>query len=40
LFEEIHRILALAPNDQLLSPEWLAAELDKRRPRGEQQAFL
>lgn len=40
LFELCHHILARAPNDQILTPEWLATELDKRRPQGEQQAFL
>jgi hypothetical protein len=40
LFELIHRILALAPSDQLLTPEWLAAELDKHRSTTVQPDLL
>jgi hypothetical protein len=40
LFELIHRILALAPSDQLLTPEWLAAELNKRRATTVQPELL
>jgi len=40
LFEEIHGILARAPGDLVLTPEWLATQLDLRRPKGEQQHFL
>lgn len=40
LFELIHRILALAPGDQLLTPEWLAAELNKRRTSAVQTDLL
>ncbi len=40
LFELIHRILARAPSDQPLTIEWLIDELNKYRPRGEQQTLL
>jgi hypothetical protein len=36
LFEEIHRIIALTPSDVEMSPEWLADQLNKRRPQGTQ----
>lgn len=38
LFEQIHDILAAAPDDQPLSPEWLAAELEKLRPAAPNTA--
>jgi hypothetical protein len=40
LFEEIHHIIALTPSDTVMTPEWLATQLDARRPRGEQQNLL
>jgi hypothetical protein len=40
LFEEIHRIMALAPSDFEVTPTWLAEELNKRRPQGEQQKLF
>lgn len=40
LFELCHRILARAPANQVLTPEWLVAELNKYRPTGEQQNLL
>ena len=40
LFELCHRLLALAPSEQLLTAEWLAMELNRRRPAGEQQNLL
>jgi hypothetical protein len=40
LFELIHKILARAPSDQPLTAEWLVAELDEYRPKGEQQTLL
>lgn len=39
LFELCHGILARVPSDQPLSPEWLAAELQKFRA-PKQEAFL
>lgn len=41
LYELIHRILALAPAEQELTPEWLVARLNEaRRACGEQQTLL
>lgn len=40
LFEEAHDILARAPADTVLSPEWLADQLNARRPNGEQTQLL
>lgn len=40
LFEEIHLILSLAPADFFVTPEWLAGELNKRRPAKEEQQKL
>jgi hypothetical protein len=37
LFEEIHRILSLAPSDFLATPTWLAAELNNRRVKETQE---
>jgi len=33
LFELCHRIIAAAPTDVEMTPEWLAAELEKQRPK-------
>lgn len=38
LFERCHEILLKAPDDALLTPEWLAEELNKQR--AEQTATL
>ena len=41
LFEEIHDILQRVPEDQPISPEWLAAQLhERKRMRGQQVTFL
>jgi hypothetical protein len=41
LFEEIHEILVMAPNDLPLTPEWLAEQLlVRKKARGEQTSFL
>lgn len=37
LFEEIHLIIALTPSDFLMTPAWLAGELNKRRAVGKQE---
>jgi hypothetical protein len=40
LFEEIHAIMARAPDDQELTPEWVAAQLlERKRAAGEQAGF-
>lgn len=40
LFELVHKILALAPSDQPLTPDWLVERLNAHRPRGEQTALF
>lgn len=40
LFEEIHRIIALTPSEFVMTPEWLAEELNKRRPAGQQEKLF
>lgn len=40
LFEEAHDILARASADTVLSPEWLAEQLNARRPKGVQETLL
>jgi hypothetical protein len=40
LFELIHGIIARAPSDTVLTIEWLVEELNKFRPKGQQQDLL
>lgn len=40
LFELIHRILARAPADQVLTPEWLVEQLKQYRNNETQQTLL